>query len=118
MSKKSKEGLALQSPGALICYMCSKCGSPNWTIVVDEGVVMARIECRRDNVCGGVCHFDQALTNKAVWSVAQPVPHWEWYRMTRFAARRINKKYPGTYTYHKNGGLDLRRISADDARAN
>lgn len=97
-------------------YVCQTCGGYTVTIDVDEGVTPFMIGCRasgEERECKGVAH--SSFYPKGPRPPHIPEPAWEWYRMTDAEARRQEKKYPGSWHHHEQGGLWIRKraVSSD-----
>ena len=114
---KNVQGITVHPVGKRLCFTCVKCGGATWTVVLEEGTAMNRVQCRR-GICGADCMFNDKLTNSIAISMIQVNPVYEWYRPSRLEARQLNKKWPGVFEYYKQGGLFIRDLTNDDAEQN
>lgn len=117
MKKKNEQGITIHPVGKRLCFTCLGCGGPTWTLVLEEGTAMNRVECRRAT-CRADAMFNDKLTNTSEFSMIQPNPVYGWYRPSRLEARKLNKKWPGVFEYYKQGGLFLKELAIEDSKQN
>ncbi len=89
-------------------YRCRDCGRVTWTLDVHEGVTPMFLGCRAFTGCLGMA---ESMFYRV--PIDHPDPGWEWYKPSKGAARRQEKRFPGSMRHWEQGGLSLRHRKKD-----